>query len=295
MPLLVAAAASPAPGLYATSSKVYTVSTLDASSQKLHVYWPSNAAAGESFPLVSYLHGLAGGGVDIIAYGKLFGDIASYGFVVAAPAGCGEGCKDKVNAPYTDCAGLPDVAPNGWSSFYGEQLKTIEWAQNQSKSDAVFGAVDWQAGVGIAGHSMGGQATTIASAAACAKKWNIKAAALHHPANGATPAGNVGVGASVPLAAFTSDGDSIWPETHDIYYNATVVPRVYRDQVGFSHLEPLNVLGSYNPWLATLTAAWFKVYLNGDKGQWHSMIYDKTSATSLCNYAKMAECVTVEQ
>jgi len=305
LPLLTAVAmgatpgGTPMAGTYSTSKKTVTVAALDSSSQKLHMAWPSNATAGEKFPLVSYLHGLAGGGIDMIAYERLFSDIASYGFIVVAPSGCSYGCKDKVGAPYTDCAGLPAVAPNGWSSFYGEQLKAIEYAKNQSSAgDDVFSLVDWDAGVGISGHSMGGQASTITSGAKCAKQWNIKAAALHHPADGKTAAGNLGVNASIPLAAFTSSGDSIWPETHDIYYNASVKPKMYRDQTGFSHLEPLlivNQVGTYNPWLATMTAAWFKVYLNGaSSGMWHDMIYDKTSPTSLCNYAAMTSCETVE-
>lgn len=305
LPLLTAVAVGATPGgtppagAYATSKKTVQVSALDSSNQKLHIHWPSNANAGEKFPLVSYLHGLAGGGIDMIAYERLFADMASYGFVVVAPSGCSYGCKDKVGAPYTDCAGLPDVSPNGWGSFYGEQLKGIEYAKNQSSAgDAVFSMVDWSAGVGISGHSMGGQATTITSCAECAQKWNIRAAALHHPADGKTPAGNIGVNASIPLAAFTSSGDGIWPETHDIYFNASVAPKVYRDQTGFSHLEPLlivNQIGTYNPWLATMTAAWFKVYLTGaSSGQWHDMIYSKTSATSLCNYANMTACETIE-
>eukprot|EP00756_Hemistasia_phaeocysticola_P019682 Hpha_TRINITY_DN15677_c7_g1::TRINITY_DN15677_c7_g1_i1::g.100037::m.100037 len=306
LPLITAMAAAATPGgappagAYATSKKTVQVSALDKSNQKMYIHWPSNATAGEKFPLVSYLHGLAGGGIDMIAYQRLFADIASYGFIVVAPSGCSYGCKDKVESPYTDCGGLPPVAPNGWSSYYGEQLKAIEYGTNQSAAgDAVFSMVDWTAGVGISGHSMGGQATSITATAECAKKWNIRAAALHHPADGKTPVGNIGVNVSIPLAAFTSSGDSIWPETHDIYYNSTVTPKVYRDQKGFSHLEPLlivNQVGTYNPWLATMTAAWFKVYLNGEEsGMWHDMIYDKSSPTSLCNYAEMAVCETVEK
>jgi hypothetical protein len=89
---------------------------------------------------------------------------------------CNNACKDPVGAPYTDCAGLPAVKPSGWASYYGEQLKTIEFARNNSQTDSVLGLVDWDAGVGIAGHSMGGQATTLSSHKACTAKWGIKAA-----------------------------------------------------------------------------------------------------------------------
>ena len=38
------------------------------------------------------------------------------------------------------------------------------------------------------------------------------------------------------------------------------------------------------------TAAWFKVFLNGDKGMYHSLIFDKTDPNGLCQLDPMAEC-----
>ena len=296
---------TPKAGPYKVASKMYKVPALDSSNQDLHVFWPSNAGAGESFPLVSYMHGMSGGGIDIIAYTQLFKDMASYGLVIVAPGGCGaitgKACNDPVNAPYTDCAGLPPVSPKGWASYYGEGLKGLEWAKNESTAAPAAKLVDWSVGVGICGHSMGGQAAALASGAGCTKQWDIRAAALHHPASGDIgAAGNIGVNISVPVAAFTTSGDGIWPETRDIYFNSSSTPRVYRDQVGFSHMEPLKLpaVKWYNPWLATMTAAWFKLYLGGDSSsEWHSMIYNSSDPLSLCNYAGpqgMAKCETVE-
>ena len=184
-----------------------------------------NDTAESQFPLISYLHGLAGGGgLDIEGYAVLFAQMASYGFVVAAPLSCNDGCRDQVNAPYTDCAGLPSVQPANWPSYYGEQLKTMEWAHSAGKegSDPILSLIDWDAGVGIAGHSMGGQATAITASKNCVVQHfgaRIKAAVLHHAANGAVGGGptpgktNVGTNVSIPTAAFTSSGDSIWAET----------------------------------------------------------------------------------
>ena len=244
------------------------------------------------------------------------------------------------NAPYTDCAGLPAVQPSdGWPPYYGEGLKAIEWARNQSTAAAAQAAaaaaaaagsggqvgggggggvewassVDWAAGVGIAGHSMGGQAAAIIAGSGCPKAWDVRAAALHHPANGAngttrTGGGgnNIGSAMSVPVAAFTSSGDGIWPETADIYGNATSLagasPRAYRDATGFSHLEPLSIPpGFYNGWLAPLTAAWFKVFLGeapgalDPGGAWRSVLFNASDPGSLCNHAPMTRCETVEQ
>ena len=296
-------------GPYATTSRVYTVPALDATGQRLHVFWPSNASTGEKFPLVPYLHGYLGGGLDILAYYDLFHDISSYGFVVAAPASCSTTCDDRIGLPYASCGGLPagpdPYAGSGWthrwSSYYAEGLKTIEFVRNASAAgDPVLRLVD-EGRVGLAGHSMGGQAAAIAACAACARQWGIRAVALHHPAETATPVGggvsNLGANVSVPLAAFTTSGDGCCESsTTELYDNATVMPRVLRDMAGSSHLEPLKVAGAYNPWLATHTAAWFKLYVSEDAGPlWHSLLYDSSDPRSLCRFAPQRRCETAEE
>ena len=54
-------------GSYSTQRKVYPVSTLDGSSQEVVVTFPSNGTSQEKFPLISYAHGMFGGGIDIVA------------------------------------------------------------------------------------------------------------------------------------------------------------------------------------------------------------------------------------
>lgn len=91
---------------------------------------------------------------------------------------------------WTQCADdVTLVSSNGWAPYYGETLKTIDWARNlteQQDSDPVFDLIDLSYGVGIAGHSMGGQSSTIAANQQCTKQYDIRAVALHHPANGQT-------------------------------------------------------------------------------------------------------------
>ena len=310
-----ATALPPKVGPYVVSRKTYEVPILDKSDAKALIYYPSGNDTAESrFPLISYLHGLAGGGgLDIEGYAVLFAQMASYGFVVAAPLSCNDGCRDQVNAPYTDCAGLPSVQPANWPSYYGEQLKTMEWAHSAGKegSDPILSLIDWDAGVGIAGHSMGGQATAITASKNCVVQHfgaRIKAAVLHHAANGAVGGGptpgktNVGTNVSIPTAAFTSSGDSIWAETRDIFDAAhhgaaSKLPLLYRDEVGYSHLEPVLAPPIENPYLATFTAAWFKIHLRsgapgGPGDTWYDMIYG-TTPDSLCNSAPMVNCTLV--
>ena len=102
---------------------------------------------------------------------------------------------------------------------------------------------------------------------------------------------------SVPLAAFTTSGDGCCESsTTELYDNATVTPRVLRDMAGSSHLEPLAVAGAYNPWLATHTAAWFKLYVSEDSDPlWHSLLYDSSDPRSLCRFAPQRRCETAEE
>lgn len=308
--LAIASASSFGPdglGAYKTKSKIYEAQILDSagSHQKIDVFYPANATAGETFPLIAYSHGMVGAamgpihpGYQSIVYGSLYSQLASHGYIVVAPADCNaNGCGDKVNSPYTDCAGLPPVAPSGWSSYYGEQLKSIVWAREQKAAgDEIFAMLDVGAGAAIAGHSMGGQATSLSAHRACTEKYNIKVAALHHSANGATPLGNLGVNVSVPLAGFGSSGDAgCTAETRDIYASSPVYPKVFRNEVGWSHLEPLSVpiIAKYNAPLGLMTAAWFKIHLSGDTGRYYDLIFGGAS-DSLCKYADMAECIVNE-
>jgi len=297
-------AAPPTLGPWPFTNKSYKVPALDSTDPSVWVVYPEcNITKCPKFPLISYNHGAAGGDIDLIGYANHFQQIASYGFVIIAADSCDVGCTDKSQgAPYTDCAGLPPLQPDLWAPWYGEQLKVIEWAKNMSNggsSDPVFSTIDWEAGVGIAGHSMGGQATTMSASSACAKKWDIRAAALVHPEIGALPWGNTGTNISIPVAAFTSSGDNLCPpsttETTMAAFNATAqgktLPSAFRNIVGWSHLEP--VLGAVfeNPLLATYTAAWFKIHLNADRGAYYDLIYG-TGQDSLCYSQPMVSCYT---
>lgn len=307
LPLLVApllcSAAPPTLGPWPTAEKSYKAPALDASDPSVWLHYPvCNVSDCPKFPLITYAHGFAGGDIDLVGYWAHFQQISSYGFVVAAPDSCDVGCTnaDK-GAPYTDCAGLPPLPLPLYNAWYAEQLKTIEWARNMSaggSADPVFQTIDWSAGVGAAGHSMGGQATTLSSSSSCAKKWDIRAAALIHPEIGDLPWGNTGANISTPVMTFSSSGDKLCPPSTAAAtmraFNASAqgatLPSGYRNVVGWSHLEP--VLGQVfeNPLLATYTAAWFKIHLNNDRGAYYNLIFDASSPDSVCNSQQMVDC-----
>ena len=301
--VIVCAAAPPIMGPWPTTQTSYKVPTLDGTDPSIWLHVPiCNVTECPKFPLLSYAHGLLGGDIDLVGYWEHFRQLASYGFIVAAPDSCDVGCTDAAQgAPYTDCAGLPPLS-GLFTPWYGEQLKAIDWARNMTAagSDPVFQTIDWAAGVGVAGHSMGGQATTMSASAACAAKWGIRAAALHHPAIGSLPWGNTGENVSVPVAAFTSSGDNLCTaattEATMAAFNASAqaaaLPSAYRNAQGWSHLEP--VLGAVfeNPLLATYTAAWFKIMLNNDRGVYYDLFYGTASDGGLCQSEGMAGCYT---
>ena len=192
--------------------------------------------------------------------------------------------------------------------YYAEQIKTIVALRlhSQPGMPAPYGLIAWEMGVGIAGHSMGGQATALAACYACANKYGIVAAALHHPAPGALAGGthNIGANITVPTAVFTSGGDNICPASgtratymamNDSLPAGSLFPRMYRNLEGSSHLEPVLLPPIENPLLATYTAAWFKVHQQRQRnGTYYDLLYgSKGGEDQICKHDKMVECEVV--
>jgi len=266
----------------------------------MHVYYPADAKKNETFPLVSYSHGLLGGGIDLFGYTRHFNDIASFGFILVAPSTCNLGCKDTVDHPYTDCNPAAEATrdPLPYRSWFGEQLKAIDWAKNMSKNgtEVPFSMIDWDAGVGIAGHSMGGQATAWAAHDDCAARWNIKAAVLQHAFEANVKGGNAGLNITkTPLAAFTSRPEPCCEgSTKDVFNASSSKQKVYRDVNWLpNHLEPVLEPPVYNPLIGTYTAAFLKIYLSRDHDVYHDMIFNASHPDYICNSQSMHECQVV--
>jgi len=149
------------------------------------VLWPGNS---DRFPLVVFSHGDFGGGiVTYVGHTALLNGIASFGFIVVAPASCNDECSN-----------------GGSETYQEEQLKLIEWASEESRDEDVFEilkSVDRENGYGLFGHSKGG--TVIVRASPQFEDYNVTAAVLLHP--GEDPPGSYD--SSVPLAAFTGTLD----------------------------------------------------------------------------------------
>ena len=236
------------------------------------VYYPvvnnNDLSSNVSIRFISFSHG-AGGGLLLlpIVYKSLLTEIASWGFVIAAHESSFMG-DTKIE--------------------YTQQLSVIKYARESAASGhPIFSLANFSYGVGVAGHSMGGQATLFCSEAENAKKYGINAAVMLHAwtknENSPTPA--------IPFLAFTGTTDDVAAMSMtETFYNAAspTLPRGLVEKVGAPHQEPTDYEDKkepYNPYLQQFVAAWFKIYLHVStrtEVNWNELIFGNES-NSLCN------------
>ena len=280
----VAGAVFAAPtGPFPTAHATFKYPELDITDRGIEAVYPSGQGDAV-FPVISYAHGFGDGGDSVMGHYSgaahdTLEEMASWGYVVLAPRSCNDGCLGH-------CKLLPHDPPC-FGTFYYEQLKTIDWARSPAAAAAglpINGSL-----VGVAGHSMGGQATLF-SAAYNASDYGIKAAALHHAYTHTYPAIP-----TVPHLVFTGTDDTTAPPAmaESIFNAAGAFPtRGLVNKVGAAHDEPGGGDGgtAFNRKLATFTAAWFKIFVdetpqwtapNGTAYDFHEMIYG-TGGDSLC-------------
>jgi dienelactone hydrolase len=271
--LAIASGADPKPvkGPYTAESSTYNgVSSMDSSDRSIVVVAPKEAG---TYPLVVFMHGFNSGdpGSD---YKRFFEGLVSFGYIIAAPRACNSGCKDdKVNLPGD---------PKGFGHYYKQQLLAIDWAKEQNKNSSnkvFFGRLDFSHGVGIGGHSMGGQATVFSASGENASSYNIAAAVMVHAFTHKYPA------PKVPFLAMTGTNDLVAPhKMTESYYNAAGADSTKGlvNKIGANHHEASS---DYNPLLPQFAASWFKLHINNVTSEFgfdfDEMIYGK-GATSIC-------------
>lgn len=201
---------------------------------KVSVWFPTginhgaNATYDENsnFKFISYAHGMFGGGIlDVPGYNDLLTSMASFGYIIAATHQCSVGCFD-------DCLSLR-LDPPCFGNYYKKQLGVFDWAKAFVAEDGEtdpFLYVDWSSGVGVAGHSMGGQATLFSSSYSNASDYDIRAAVLHHAYTHSFPV------PQIPFVDFTGELDTTAPPDTmavPIYKSADGmnIPRGFVDKV----------------------------------------------------------------
>jgi len=290
---VIAMAEKPALGTYKTSH----VEVTDAGHEELsgidtrdYVITYPETTGSEKFPLIIYAHGAAGGRVDMLAYQTHFNDLAAYGFVVVAPKSCFMGCKPPKNSgSWLGATGacLPWTDGPQWTSFVYENVRAIEYVK-KTTSAAWASSIDWDAGLGVAGHSMGGEVVSQMGSSVFAKKYNVKGVVCEHCLM-CIKTGDI---IETPAMFMTGNGDfEVLPsQVKAAYTNDTTAPKSYRNDKGRGHTEMLNLLVQYNSAVASHAAAFFKVHINGDRGTFYNQVYGNAS-DSFCNYEAMYECM----
>jgi len=267
---------APLKGPYKTKcTSFYNVKEMDSSDRTIDACWAVPPANGNTttFPLIVYGHGLFGGSIgEPVAYYNIFNELASWGYYVVGTRACNIGCSDKP-------VSLPGD-PSGFGTYYEQLLKLITWSRDSHTSgQADFDHLDTSVGVGMCGHSMGGQGALFASSYDNATNYGIKATVLHHAYTHVYPP------SSVPFLAFTGGKDTTAPPdmAHEIFNaprTATVKGLVNKKSA--DHTEPCT---DENKWLAQFTAAWFMLYVDGTPEahgvNFHDLIFGKGSS-SLC-------------
>jgi hypothetical protein len=259
---------------------------MDSSDSRIDVFYPTTPG---SYPLIAYAHGWKAGNPSE-DYKSLFDALVSFGYIVAAHRACDLGCVD-------DNASLP-LDPNGFAHYYKQQLLTIEWAKAAALAEhPVLRQLNLTNGVGIAGHSMGGQSTVFSSSFNNASEHGISAAVMHHAYTHDYPP------PQIPFLAFTGKEDDL--ASHRCtkrYYEASggsPTKGFVNKKRHADHHEPeenyLHLGSAYNPRLAQFTAAWFKLHLEKKTREFGvdfaKLIYSNSS-TSLCGGGdgKMVHC-----
>merc|ERR1712166_1147459 len=139
--------------------------------------------------------------------------------------------------------------------------------------------VDWDAGVGVAGHSMGGEVVSQMASTEFAEKYNVKAAVCEHCLM-CIKTGDI---VSTPAMYMTGTLDyQVSPKKVKKAFSAdTKTPKSYRNQKGKGHLEMLNLEVQYNSAVASHAAAFFNVWLKQDKDTFYNQVYG-TGEDSFC-------------
>jgi dienelactone hydrolase len=230
-----------------------------------------------TFPLISFLHGIGGGGFGNQAeYSDVITGLASWGFVVVAMDGC--------STPL--CA----VGP-----FARDQRQVVaQFAEGKvDKAKYPFVALANATNAGISGHSYGGMATVIS---ARDPGPHIRAAwALHpcpcHEAYTDCPAT---FEISLPIFFTTGTLDTICPSPFvlDDYNKASGSPRKgYADMSGIMHTECMNAplgRGNSDRWAAYM-GAFFRCHLLADQSGCDAMY--GSGGDALCSAYDFKRCV----
>jgi len=210
--------------------------------QTATVYWPSDSS--KKYPLLSFAHGWTEGGVNVaINYKDVIEATVAAGYVVIA-----------------EHSGLERLC---YADEKHDQLHALDFIKDTPE---FADRVDWDAKVGVFGHSMGGASSGLNAADADAvKKYNLGAAVCLHPAQGGQLAESL-----LPTFFATGTADTICPPAGvELMYNRAKGPKIFASMKGATHFECQTLeAGLPNPhgWDAYVQR-WFNCHIKGMEGE----------------------------
>jgi len=206
------------------------------------VFYPKDADAlpkpgDETFPVIAFGHGWGVDGPYVgPSYSKLLTTIASFGFIIIAP----ESCSENIYC----------------TTFDQDLYRALDFAKNASTPGSINGTVPrtpWRhadvSRLGIAGHSMGGDAAAISAGMSVdRKRHNISAVVALNPG---CMFDGIPVGADVdtPIMYTTGAEDTVvlpavvWTTFLSTHYK----PRVFANTLHGSHFETVSAAAPFAP------------------------------------------------
>jgi dienelactone hydrolase len=218
--------------------------------------YPVDASATKRYPFIAVAHGM---GVATSSYTDMLKSVAAAGYIAIAP----------------------DADENNWCERqWKDQIHSIDVAYKR-RAEFPFSAIDWGAGVGLLGHSMGAHATVQSAGLglpSIKSPVKVKAAIAFAPQEFGTSYANQ---VKVPMFYVTCTEDKIVDpskvlQQYDDTSNST--SKVVAEVVGFNHMSlALSNTFSY------FSVAFFNCHIHGTAtgGGSCDSIYD-TSGKAWC-------------
>lgn len=216
------------------------------------VWYPASSApsgAAVQYPLLVFSQGFD---LAVQSYSTLLSDLASAGFVVAAPT-------------YPDTDPGPELNENDIVNHPADLrfVITTLLGQSEQKGSPLAGIVD-TGEVGVLGHSDGGDVSLAVAANPCCRDSRVKAAAILSGAELASFGGSYFSGPEVPLLVIQGSADTVnVPVCSTQLYDAASPPKYYLDLLGAEHEPPYIDPGPDLRIVAQVTADFFSAQLDG--------------------------------
>ena len=219
--------------------------------------FPADESATKRYPLLAFAHGM---GCATAIYTDMLKSVVTSGYIAIAP----------------------DSDENNWcENQYKDQIHGIDIAYER-RAEFPFSAIDWSAGVGLMGHSMGAHATVQSAGIGLPllqSPVTVKAAVSFAPQEFGTSHADA---VKVPIFYVSGSDDGIVnPSKVSQQYNDTsnTLSKAFAEVIGYNHMD----LATSNTF-SYFSVAFFNCHIHGTAtgGASCDSIYDDSAWCPLC-------------